>query len=370
MSFIKPNEEYKIHINLSYLAASVLDSDMFHFHTTSRSGFINRIFDNYKENANASIGLMLSKKAEQWESILQSMPSCSSEQLSDTLKKEIMDTLAKKFVDRALHEISSYRLSPRNPKETSWKIRLNQKNIDYLVNDPSCGEDIYYKDSIGKYLCAVIEEYSRKPFLEREEIYYKDELDMINSAITLRRRLKVKLPAEGNTKTHKILYIDPYKIVTDPQSLYHYLLGCSVDTKNTPGFRQFYSYRISRFSEVRALSSQRSAITDEEKRQLEYLLQTKGAQFISGTNANDTIKVFLTPAGIKKYNSIQHLRPKHTELSMIPEKGAIYTFDCTQNQIEFYFFKFGADAEILEPEDLRNKFAEMYEEALKNYTSR
>lgn len=358
MSFTEPNEEYKIHLNLSHLADTVRRKDMFSFQTTSISGFINRIFDNYKENANASIAQMLAGKTAQWNGFLTSVPSDSRTQILEALKTE--------FINTSLQEINSYRLTHGNSEKNRFlKIRLNQKNVDYLVNDPACQEEIYYKDSIGKYLCAVIEEYSRRPFLEREAIYYKNELDIINNAIAKRRRLKVKLPAGKNSSSHRIIYIDPYKIVTDPQSLYHYLIGYSADNKETPELRQSYSYRISRFLEVRALSSQRAAISKEEKKQLEYLLQTKGAQFISGTS--DTIEILLTPEGIRKYKSIQHLRPDYSKDPVETEMGTLYTFDCTQDQIEFYFFKFGADAEIVKPIELRKKFAKMYEDAFKAY---
>jgi predicted DNA-binding transcriptional regulator YafY len=57
------------------------------------------------------------------------------------------------------------------------------------------------------------------------------------------------------------------------------------------------------------------------------------------------------------------LRPQLVELC----EGNEFVFKCTEAQAEFYFFKFGKDAEILEPEELRNKLANMYDEALRMY---
>ena len=45
----------------------------------------------------------------------------------------------------------------------------------------------------------------------------------------------------------------------------------------------------------------------------------------------------------------------------------IYEFDCTLRQAENYFFKFGHDAMVLEPENLADKFLRKYRNAVKRY---
>ena len=47
--------------------------------------------------------------------------------------------------------------------------------------------------------------------------------------------------------------------------------------------------------------------------------------------------------------------------------GSEYVFYCTQQQAEYYFFKFGKDAEILEPATLRSRFQKLYLEAAGKY---
>ncbi|MCR5211410.1 MAG: hypothetical protein K6C41_02560 [Lachnospiraceae bacterium] len=48
----------------------------------------------------------------------------------------------------------------------------------------------------------------------------------------------------------------------------------------------------------------------------------------------------------------------------------IYRFHAAENQLEFYFFKFGKDARILEPKRLAEKFEMMYSEDAKAYKSK
>ena len=43
------------------------------------------------------------------------------------------------------------------------------------------------------------------------------------------------------------------------------------------------------------------------------------------------------------------------------------TFKCTEQQAEYYFFKFGADAIIEEPISLRKQFEDKYKLAISKY---
>lgn len=45
----------------------------------------------------------------------------------------------------------------------------------------------------------------------------------------------------------------------------------------------------------------------------------------------------------------------------------ILTFECTEQQLEYYFIKFGENTEILTPLSLRKRFIEIHENALKHY---
>ena len=62
-----------------------------------------------------------------------------------------------------------------------------------------------------------------------------------------------------------------------------------------------------------------------------------------------------------------HSRPvKNEEKSTEYE----YVFDCSELQAYNYFFSFGADAEILSPPSLRQKFADSYAAASKLYQAK
>ena len=78
----------------------------------------------------------------------------------------------------------------------------------------------------------------------------------------------------------------------------------------------------------------------------------------------EQIKVKLTKKGKQSYQSRLYSRPEKIESLSFDD---IYVFNCTQQQIFNYFFPFGADAEIISPENLRNRFKNAHEKALEKY---
>ena len=73
-------------------------------------------------------------------------------------------------------------------------------------------------------------------------------------------------------------------------------------------------------------------------------------------------KVRLTEHGIKHYDTVITNRPKVKEIN-----GDIYTFHCSLENAKIYFPHFMDEAEILEPQELREWFRERFERITKKY---
>jgi hypothetical protein len=89
-----------------------------------------------------------------------------------------------------------------------------------------------------------------------------------------------------------------------------------------------------------------------------------GTMFISDEGEAAQIEVKLTPKGKQKYIEQVHMRPSGR---LKPDSDDVYIFICPTRQVEYYFWKFGKDAEILSPPALREKFSANYKEALELY---
>lgn len=337
--FQSESSDYKQHLNLSAEAFSVMESDMFTFGVKSPSTFLNCVFANFYEDAEASIAI----RSEQEENKL----LCILDAFQD--KVTIVKPLIKSYQDELREKANSY------SKSTGFKFRINQSNFMYLTEDDTYHEEKYY-ERIGHYFKAVIEEYAHKPYRDREKIYYAESFSLIAEAVEHKKQISVVL-FRGSRHT-----ISPYTVKSDPLSMYHYLVGEEhPQTGNEESIPRFFSYRITNIKEIKLIKSKSAYFTKDERRKLDKALSTRGAQFMNSEASE--IRVHLTPNGVNKYQRIVHLRPTYSEIL----DGNIYVFHCTETQAEYYFFKFGEDAQIIEPASLVSKFKCMYANAVSVY---
>ena len=344
IQYKKPRGEQKVRINLSSTALDIIRYDLELLNSKRKASklplqktgtIFNEIFSVYYPVADASIHLALDKKMEEYHEIL----DLNSSENNSALVL-LRNNLEKKLISKAL----SYE------KGESLTFRLNNDNYDYL-------EEYQWPLSKSEYVKAVLEEYARLPFIEREPLLYKKYFDIIKTSIQNGYRLKVTLQ---NDKVH-IVY--PYAIKTDLSETAHYLVCSSINTETRK--KEPHSFRISGLKKIES-SPLSGKLTKEDKKHIEQELQKKGVQFLSYAD-NPTIKIRLTPHGKQMYHNSTHLRPPYdAELS----KDDIYVFHCTEFQARFYFVKFGEHAEVLEPKELREKFKTIYAKAFNVYNKK
>ena len=337
----------KQRLNLSSGAKEIIHIDMFTFGEEHPATFLNRIFRNYYEEAEASIARRLDA--------MEGELNEAFHKISDSrIRKKILDVQTD-----ILHELKSMKQAELEKKAHSYKkgekssvFTLNKDLFDYLTVD--CEEDRYYT-SRGQYVKSVIEEYTTLPYVEREKVYYKDRIDDITTAIQEKAQLKITTE-NGNT-----FRVYPYKVLSDPLHTANYLVGCSKPFDASDEYELLpCSFRISAIKAVTIIKSKSSFLVDKRWKELDEDIKKRGIQYMIGKDVE--IHVRLTEAGKNKYRRQVHLRPMYTQ-----KKEDVYIFNCTKAQAEFYFFKFGSDAEILSPVDLRDKFALMYKDAAAVY---
>lgn len=333
------NTDLRVHLNLSTYAWNIIQEDMFNFSRDSIdnvSGFINDIIENFYTIANSSIQLRCDEISSEIEDLL-SDPSLDMK-IDGSILYSVISASTKSFKKKVMTEINSY------PKGAYKKIKLRKVFSDYL--QLSSNEDIYYDGNIGNYIKALVEEYTRQPFISRERIQSKSNIDLINKAISTKKMLKVKVRSGKDYETI------PYGIETDRLGMFNYLVGLDSIT------RRPVAYRISK--STFAISSKNGRLTKDDELHITNKLSSSDVSFL--TNEQSKIIVRLDEYGIKKYNSQLHLRP-----SFIENIGNKYIFECSEDQIKYYFLKFGSSAVIEEPKKLRDHFRSFYKYALKNY---
>lgn len=371
MGFFENNDEiirseddmptYRIHLNLSEFAYHIIEQDSFSFNIGSISTFANIIFNNYYKFADASISLKKEYEKEKLSAFLDVTEK--GKKAKEKLDRDLLNLIINIFQEYKTKAIQDK--NNKYGKGHQKKIWLNHHNSYTLyISD----DDKYYKDKYGKgkhswYIKALLEEYARKPFVERERIVFSDYINTIEGA--LKNTNNVTLLSVVTDKNKKY-YIYPYAVMTDPLHTANYLVGYSKtnDTEKIP-----CSLRISAIRSLENLLRQSGNLTLEEKETLREKIAIRGVQFLIGTEKDIVVK--MNDSGKEKYNRLRSLRPKYIEIKDNNEDNDgyrhEYKFNCTEAQAEFYFFKFGKDVKIISPESLRDKFKMSYKEAFGLY---
>lgn len=353
MSFEKGISDHKLTVNLSPTAAAIMHDDMICFGETKEETYLNHIFDAYHSHADASIEIKTQTYSRELDLTFYSLKMPKEE------KDKVRDVLVKKYRNELELKKESYE------KGTSLRIYVRKNNEDYLMEEDFpdgdgtyCQEERNYKN-VRSYFKAVIEEYSALSYSERERIYFSKTYDEIIDSISHSNIVKIQL------QNNESFFVKGITLETDSQCLYHYLAGYATYEKNRDDNDSYrpISFRLSNIKKAKRLNSRSAFLKKELHAKLRQDIKRYGIQFLSADLVDATIR--LTDEGINKYNHILHLRP-HADF--IDEADPhIYHFHAAENQLEFYFFKFGKDARIIKPKRLANKFERMYSEGAKVY---
>ena len=342
--------EARQHLNLSQFAYDVVELDKYALQgKPSFAKAINRIFEMYRDTADAAIDLACGRYVDSLKDELASIPE-------NPEKETIIQTLRDTYRKRLIRTANSY------PRGRSFKVQLYRENFAFVSEWHAASEwrdtKEAYDHTAGKFIKAVIEEYARKPLAERESILFRDFIDLVNDCIRTEKTILITL------KNNYRYEIRPFCVCRDPGNTYNYLVGYSKVAGASTDTECLASYRISNIQSYKK-TGKSGHLTESRKKDADRKLQTVGVQFL--LQEPEAIQIKLTPRGNSMYDSQAHLRPAFDNRQKNEDGSWLYEFSCTPIQVQFYFFKFGADAEVLSPPALRERFMEQYEKALAVY---
>ncbi|MBQ8622098.1 MAG: WYL domain-containing protein [Oscillospiraceae bacterium] len=342
--------ENKQRVSLSSHAYSILLHDMDIFQAASgkegeiSSELINHIFVNFHSQAESSLATALQNRHSYLMEHLCGMGDASA-------RAEAVGLLLKAYSA----ELEQHRKERCALKNHTQLFRVSKKNLDYLMSDDGQREGAYHRDNVGAYFKAVLEEYCEHPYAERERIYCKQYVDEIELAILNRMLLRIE------TRNKHVAYMKPLELGRDPERLYNYLVGLMATGPD--GHWEIASIRLSSITSCER-RAQSGFISAETEKIIRSAIKQVGIQYLADNDSSERIVVEFTPQGEKLYRSILHLRPQYTQ-----KTDRVYEFNCSMQQADNYFFKFGHNARILEPKSLADKFRRKYENAAKKYIS-
>ncbi|MBO4979687.1 MAG: hypothetical protein J6D16_04700 [Clostridia bacterium] len=291
-------------------------------------------------NVNAFINLLVMNYYEEF--------AADEDALRDKIEKalsSIPEKYAKVAFDEVLRAITS--------REREGHAREKSVAISFKPTKLTEGVFLHIEnvllrnDTLSSFYRKLFVSYAQKTKNEREKIIHRQNYELLYRAISRGQQVCLSLENEK-------IYggVSVYAIAPARDELFNYALVFS-DGKNR-------TIRLSKIKTVSLLAD--AADIPEESRRLFDRQIVCGAQYPIYATDDKPIRVQLSEKGKELFNKIYLYRPIPTKI-----EGDVYTFECSANQVLYYFERFGAEALILSPKKLGIFMRNYYHFALKKY---
>ena len=341
------NDEGRQHINLSSEAMMIIEGDMIKFNNDyelkNKSGFINTVITNYYD----TFVLSPSNVFKQLD-LLQG--ALKIDDLGKRVVNAIVSEFSKEMMRNAIHEYSS-----RYSSDIQFKLKLNNKNIGILreLEEAKYYDKYAPRSGIAFYLKVLLESYTELKREERERIYHKEIIDMIERAIKRKSLIRYK-DGDSFKKVTPIFIHKPL----NQQSLEVFVIHDHGLSDNE--FAQMESLKIKHLAtqnvkDLKEKADHKKVLTDIFKNEM--LNIVKESEKTSKKPTQDFVVRF-TKLGLQRYFI------EEDNIPMVgiqdPNNENIVTFKTTETKIFHHIFKYGAQAQILSPQDARERFMKLY----------
>lgn len=284
--------------------------------------------------------------------------------------KSRMDKLSAEKTNRLIEEaFKKDFFEEKNKPIHGHQIRftLCKKSVEKLLKVPDIPKEKLTGESessphntgykrLVKYLSRLFEAYAQLSLNERERILFDSVYRTVQEAVDKRKGLTM------STEDLQTLLVKPYEIMRDVVTGYTYLVGYSALDDGQSAFKPatFRMFRIYNLHNERSLS-----LSDAERQAVENRLTMVSPAYF-GADPID-VRVRMNQDAMRKFNYILHGKPSVVNRRDSGEGWTELDFRCPAFQAKTYFFKFGSDAVIIQPESLRREMQQTYIDAVKAY---
>lgn len=342
------NEESRQHINLSTYAMKIIEADMIRFNDDyelkNKSGFINTIISNHFD----AFPLSKSVSLKQINTIQQSI---KRDEFSDKVTHKVIEEFTKEIMKNNIYEYAE-----KYSSDVQFKLKINKNNKELLesLDEAKFFEEYAPRSGIGFYLKIIVESYAEQIKEVRERIYFKETIEKIEGAIESRCIIKL-LSKKTNQKISPLAIYKPY----DSHSLE---LIYSVDDIDSTT-QSIYTIKIKELT-IQGFRILKEKSSDIEGDSIKKLLEEKST---ISAKPKQTFKIKFSSAGLKRFIYEEDSIP----IIGIPdqEDKYLYNFQTTETHIFNYLFKYGLQARIVSPIDVRDRFKKLFKASYEAYES-
>lgn len=325
--------EEKIKISIAKETLELLKKDCEDFKIVKQTGainfnsFINLLIRNYYESFTA--------KEETLHDDIRNAISVIPNYYQEKVFSDVVKLFAKQSnIAFDKHSTTTFSFKP---------TKISEKAVTYI-------NQIVLKDeSVSSFYRRMFTAYSQLTKTEREKIIHKENYEILKKAMKKGVQVYIVLHSKDILSSSSVFAIAPAK-----DELFNYVLVYNG--------KQNYTLRLASIYSITLLSAN-SDIPQENRARFERQIAC-AAQYPMYNTDDEPIRVQLTENGKKLFNKIYLYRPTPVKI-----EGDIYTFNCSANQLLYYFERFGDSALILSPKKLGIFMRNYYYFALKKYKS-
>ena len=205
-------------------------------------------------------------------------------------------------------------------------------------------------ESLSSFYRRLFLAYAQKTKTEREKIIHKENYLLLQKAIKKGVRSCIALQSGDVIKNASIHTVGAAK-----DELFNYVLIYNGRQNMTLRLATIRS--VSLLPEASEIPAENAALFDRQA--------ACAIQYPMYSSDREPIRVQLSEKGKKLFQKIYLYRP-----TPVQTEGDVYTFDCSANQAQYYFERFGDSAVILSPKKLGIFMRNYYYFAYKKYKER
>ena len=187
-------------------------------------------------------------------------------------------------------------------------------------------------ESLSSFYRRLFLAYAKKTKNEREKILHRENYTLLQKSVKKKVRVCLALQSGEIFKAASV-----YALSASKDELFNYVLLCSE--------KQNITLRLSSVRSVSLLPS-KSEIPEQNRALFDRQIACSVQYPMYNTDKNP-IRIQMSEKGKKLFEKIYLYRP-----APVCTEGDIYTFDCSANQVLYYFERFGENALILSPKKL------------------
>ncbi len=275
-------------------------------------------------------------------------PHLKSNRQKDELTEQIMEQVI-------LPEVS--RRKGSHSASLSLKPTLDTDPILTEINQSLVGTSDY----ISQYLRRMLMSYCEKPIYEREKIIFHEKVEFLKEACASGR--EISFTTIYNPKV--IHHVIPYDLTHGSEERFNYLLG--QEYNETLKKDMAVSYRLCRIN--RPSFSITSGTINAPIRKYLDITKRNSPQYPINEDTESCVR--LSEVGQQRFKMIYFGRPAVIRREKEEDGNMLYYFQSSVYQLYRYFVRFSAaEAEVLYPENLRERLRRFYEGALEVYNQK